>query len=120
MKVYLVSMMNAFILMVFGLWSFIGSETPSMIALIPIMTGAFLLSLIHGLRYGSKTATNISMVLTSVILFALIVPFISALGHADSAAIYRIGFMMVSCSIAIGFFVSKMIKVRKRRVKIKG
>ncbi len=120
MKIYLVSMMNAFVLMILGLWSFIGSETPSLTALIPIMTGAFLLSLIHGLRYGSKPAANISMVLTSLILIAMIVPFISALGHNDGASVYRIGFMMASCSVAIGFFVSKMIKVRKRRVKIKG
>jgi len=120
MKVYLVSMMNAFVLMIFGLWSFIGSETPSLPALIPIMTGAFLLSLIHGLRYGSKSAANISLVLTLLILIAMIVPFISALGLNDSAVSYRIGFMMVSCSIAIGFFLSKMIKIRKRRVKIKG
>src|SRR5660397_44823 len=81
MKIYLVSMMNAFVLMIFGLWSFIGSETPSLTALIPIMTVAFLLSLIHGLRYGSKPAANISMVLTSLILIAMMVPFIGALGH---------------------------------------
>ncbi|NEW82703.1 MAG: hypothetical protein GZ094_10100 [Mariniphaga sp.] len=120
MKVYLVSMMNAFILMVLGLWSFLGSENPSPISLIPIITGAFLLSLIRGLRYGSKPMAHISMVLTFLILIAMIVPFISALGHNDSAAAYRIGFMMVSCSIAIGFFVSKIIRVRKKRAKVNG
>ncbi len=120
MKVYLVSMMNAFVLMTLGLWGFLGSESSSPVSLIPIIAGAFLLSLIHGLRYGSKPMANISMVLTFLILIAMIVPFISALSHNDSAATYRIGFMMVSCSTAIGFFVSKIIKIRKRRLKIKG
>jgi len=120
MKVYLVSMMNSFVLIILGLWSFIGSETPSITAFIPIMTGAFLLSLIHGLRYGSKSATNISLVLTFLILIAMIVPFIGALNHNDDPSTYRIGFLMVSCSITIGFFVSKMIRVRRRKVKIKG
>ena len=120
MKLYLVSMMNAFVLMVLGLWGYFVSENPSFTALIPVIAGAFLLSLIQGLRYGSKSATNISLILTFLMLIAMIIPFISALNHNDGPATYRIGFLMVSCSITIGFFVSKMIRVRRKRVKIKG
>jgi len=120
MKVYLISMMNAFILMVLGLWSFLGSEIPSPIALIPVITGALLLSLIKGLRYGSNSMAHISMVVTVLILIAMIVPFISAIRLGDSATTYRIGFMMISCSVTIGFFVSRLIRIRKKRMKING
>lgn len=120
MKVYLVSMLNAFVLMILGLWGYLGSDTPSLTALIPVVAGAFLLSLIQGLRYGSKSMAHISMVLTFLILIAMIMPLVGALDRGDSAAIYRIGFMMISCSVAVGFFVSKFIKLRKKRVKTHG
>ncbi len=120
MKLYLVSMMNAFVLMVLGLWGYLGTETPSITALIPVIAGAFLLSLIQGLRYGSKSMAQISMVLTFLILIAMVMPFIGAVRLNDSATIYRIGFMMVSCTVAIGFFIRRLIKVRKRKAKVKG
>lgn len=111
--------MNAFVLMVIGLWSFIGVETPSPIALIPVFTGALLLSFIKGLRYGSLPMTRLSMILTVLILIAMFIPFIDSMEHGDSATSYRIGFMIVSCAVTIGFFVSRFIKVKKRRMKIK-
>jgi hypothetical protein len=120
MKVYLVSMMNAFILMTLGLWAYLGSEAQSPITLLPVFAGALLLSLIRGIRYGSKSMAQISLVVTFLILVAMIIPLISAINHSDSASTYRIGFMSASCAITIGFFVSRFIKVRKRRFKIKG
>lgn len=120
MKVYLVSMMNAFVLMVLGLWSFLGSEMPSPVALIPVFTGALLLSLIKGLRYGSKSMARISLVVTVLILISMIIPFISAIRLGDNATIYRIGFMMISCSVTTGFFVSRLIRIRKKRMKMNG
>ncbi|HEY3389213.1 MAG TPA: hypothetical protein VGK38_06545 [Prolixibacteraceae bacterium] len=120
MKLYLVSMMNAFVLMVLGLWGFLGSETSSIAALIPVIAGAFLISLIQGLRYGSKSMAQISMVLTFLILIGMIMPFVGALRLGDSATTYRIGFMMFSCTIAIGFFIRRLIKVGKKKAKVKG
>ena len=120
MKVYLVSMMNAFILMTLGLWGYLGSETQSPIALLPVFAGALLISLIKGLRYGSKSMAHISIVVTFLILVAMVLPLISAIKNSDSATIYRIGFMSTSCAVTIGFFVSRFIKVRKKRLKIKG
>ena len=120
MKLYLVSMMNAFVLMVLGLWGYFVSENPSFTALIPVISGAFLLSLIQGLRYGSKSMAQISTVLTFLILIAMIMPFVGAVRINDSATTYRIGFMMVSCTVAIGFFVRRLIKVRKKRANVKG
>ena len=119
MKLYLISMMNAFVLMIFGLWGYLGAETPSPIALIPVFVGALLLSLIQKLRYGSKSYIRLSLIITFLILIALIKPLIDAFMVTDTNAIYRVGFMMGSSLITLGFFVRNIIKVRKKRVKIK-
>lgn len=118
MKVYLISMMNAFVLMTLGLWGYWGSETPSLTALIPAFAGALLLSFIQKLRYGSKSYLRLSLILTALILVALIKPLTGALDRADSAATYRIGFMMVSCAITVGSFVREFIKVREKKTKV--
>lgn len=120
MKVYLISMMNAFILMIFGLWGYFESETPSPSALIPVITGALLITFIKGLRYGSKPMAHFSAILTFLILIALVMPMFIAIDLASSNAIYRIGFMMFSCVVTLGFFIKSFVKVRKRRMKIKG
>lgn len=117
MKVYLISMLNAFVLMTLGLWGYWGSETPSPTALIPVFAGALLLSLIKGVRYGSKSMAHFSVILTLLVFIGLIKPITGAITRTDSAAIYRVGIMMVSCAITMGFFVRSFIAVRKRRVK---
>jgi len=118
MKVYMISMMNAFILMIIGLWGFWGSETPSPTALIPVFFGALLLSFVQKLRFGSKYYMRLSLILTALILIALIKPLIGSIDRANSAAIYRIVIMMVSCMTTVGFFVSKLMKPRNKRVKV--
>ena len=120
MKVYLISMMNAFILMIFGLWGYFESETPTPSALIPVITGALLMTFIKGLRYGSKPMAHLSAILTFLILIALIMPMFIAIDLAIKDAIYRIGFMMFSCAVTLGFFIKSFVKVRKRRMKVKG
>ena len=118
MKVYLISMMNAFVLMTLGLWGYFGSETPSPTALIPVIAGALLLALVRGLRYGSKSMAHFSVILTLLVLIGLIKPLTGSITRADSASIYRVGIMMVSSAIAVGFFVRSFIKVRKEKAKI--
>jgi hypothetical protein len=120
MKIYLISMMNAFVLMTFGLWGYLASETPSLTSLIPVFAGALLLTFVEKLRYGSKSFLRLSLIFTALILIALVKPLTDALSLSDSNAIYRIGFMMVLCAITVGFFVRKYIKVNKKRAKVNG
>jgi len=119
MKVYMVSMLNAFVLMILGLWGYLGSEDPSLTALIPVILGALLLSLIQQLRYGSKPMAHLSVIITLLILIGLIKPLSGAIMREDSNAIYRVSAMMVSCTIATAFFVRSFIMVRKRKKKLK-
>ena len=112
--------MNAFVLMTVGLWGYLISETPSLTSLIPVFTGALLLTFIEKLRYGSKSFLRLSLILTTLVLFALIKHLIDALSHSDSGAIYRIGLMMLSCAATVGVFVRKYILVNKKRAKVNG
>ena len=113
-------MMNAFVLMTVGLWGYLLSETPSLTSLIPVFTGALLLTFIEKLRYGSKSFLRLSLIITALILIALIKPLTDALSRSESGAIYRIGFMMVSSAITVGFFVRKYIKVNKKKANVNG
>jgi len=115
----MISMMNAFVLMTLGLWGYLGSENPSPTALIPVFFGALLVSFVQKLRYGSKSYLRLSLILTVFILIALIKPLMGAFDRANSAAIYRIVFMMVSCAITAGSFVRKFIKLRNKKAKVK-
>lgn len=119
MKVYMISMINAFVLMIFGLWGYLGSETPSPTALIPVILGALLLSLTQKLRYGSKPMAHLSVIVTFVVLVGLIKPLTGSIERADSNAIYRVSVMIFSCAITVGFFIRSFILVRKRRKKLK-
>ena len=116
----MISMMNAIVLMCLGLWGYLVSETPSPTALIPVIAGALLLTFVRGLRYGSKSMAHFSVILTLLVLVGLIKPLTGSITRADSTAIYRVGIMMVSSAITIGFFVRSFIKVRKARAKVKG
>lgn len=118
MKVYMISMMNAFILLGLGLWGYLGTASQSPVELIPVFIGALLMSFVQKLRYGSKSYTRISLILTSLILVALVKPLTDAVVLTDSTAMIRVCVMMVSCAITLGFLVRKLVKVRKGRVKI--
>jgi len=120
MKVYLISMMNAFVLMTLGLGGYFGSENQTPAALIPVFGGALLLSLMKGVKSGNKSIAHISFIVTLLILIYLIKPLSDAIDLTDSGATTRIAAMMISSNMAVGYFVLSFIKVRKGSVKIKG
>ncbi len=119
MKVYLVNMINAFILILLGLWGYWGSETPSLTALIPVLGGIMLLLFVKGVRSGNRAIAHFAVTLTLVLLIGLIKPLSGAFGRADNGAIVRVAIMMVSCAVAMGYFIRSFINVRKERLKIK-
>ncbi len=117
MKVYVVSMLNAFVLIIFGLLGFLGSRTPSPSALIPVFAGIILLSLIRGLKAGNRVIAHVSVLLTFGLLIILIIPLAGSIGRADYGAIVRTMIMMISCAITMVYFIRSFISVRKSRRK---
>ena len=118
MRVYLISMMNAFVLMTLGLWGYLGSESQSPILLVPVFIGALILSLMKGVKSGNKSIVHFSVILTLLVLIGLIKPLTVSINLTDNGSTTRIVVMMISSVVALGYFVGSFIKRRKRGMKI--
>ena len=119
MKVYLISMMNSFVLILLGLFGYLGSDSPSTTALIPIFAGSLLLSLIKGVKSKNRQLAHFSFILTFIILVALIKPLADAISRSESGDITRLIAMMISCTITLGYFIHSFFVVRKEKAKVK-
>lgn len=116
MKAHTASLVNALILIGFGLWAYLGSETPSKTALIPVGFGAVILSLYEGVKNENKIVAHIAVLLTLVILAGLVKPLTAAVGRNDGLAIARVSVMIVSTIVSLFFFIKSFIDVRRARV----
>ncbi len=115
MKAHTASLINALILIGFGLWAYLGSETPSATALIPVVFGVVILSLYKGVKNENKIAAHIAVLLTLLILGGLVKPLTASVDRADWLAIVRVCVMIVSTLVALIFFIKSFIDVRKAR-----
>jgi hypothetical protein len=115
MKAHTASLVNALVLVAFGLWAYFGSETPSKTAFIPVGFGLVILSLHKGIKKEDKIVAHIAVLLTLVILVALVKPLTAAIGRSDSLAVVRVAVMMLSTAVALFFFVKSFVDVRRAR-----
>jgi hypothetical protein len=114
MKAHTASLINAIILVGFGLWAYLGSDSPSTTALIPVGIGAVLLALYPGVKKENKIAAHIAVLLTLLILGGLVKPLLGALDR-NWLAIARVLVMMISTVAALIFFIKSFIDVRRAR-----
>lgn len=115
MKTYVASLINALILIAFGLWGYFGSDTPSFTSLIPVAIGLILLLLNKGLKNENKVIAHIVVLLTFLILIGLIKPLTGAIGRSDTTAIARVVIMILSTIFALVFFVKSFVDARRGR-----
>jgi len=114
MKPYIASLSNAIILIVFGLWGFYSSETPSPTAFIPVAIGGLLIALNSGLKKENKVVAHIVVVLTVSVLGGLIKPLTGAYHRFDTMAMFRVITMILSTIWAIITFVKSFKAARKK------
>ncbi len=115
MKVYVASLVNAMVLVGFGLWGYLGSEAPSKTALIPVIIGVVLLSLYKGIKKEDKIVAHIAVLLTLLILGGLMKPLTASMGSGDGMAILRVSIMLLTTLIALVAFIKSFIAVRRAR-----
>lgn len=115
MKAAKASLLNALILIGFGLWAYFGSNTPSKTAFIPVGFGVLILLCVPGVKKENKIIAHVAVLLTLLILGGLIKPLTAALGRDDSLALMRVTVMMVSTVVALFFFIKSFIDVRRAR-----
>ncbi|MEM7403955.1 MAG: hypothetical protein AAF458_01620 [Pseudomonadota bacterium] len=115
MPAFIASLVNALLLIGLGAWGYLSSDNPSVTALIPVGFGIALVLLSPGVRKQAKVRAHIAAVLTLLIFFGLIKPFMGALDRDSTLAIVRVGIMQLSTVIAFVFFVKSFIDARKAR-----
>lgn len=117
MKAHTASLINALVLIAFGLWAYFGSETPSKTALIPTGFGVVILTLYKGIKKEDKIVAHVAVLLTLVILVALIKPLTAAIGRNDPVAILRVVIMLGTSAVSMILFIKSFIDVRRARAE---
>jgi hypothetical protein len=115
MKAAAASLVNSLILIGFGLWAYIGSETPSQTALIPVVFGVLIVVCVPGVKKENKIIAHIAVLLTLLILGGLVKPLTAAFGRDDGLAIMRVSVMIISTIVALFFFIKSFVDVRRAR-----
>lgn len=109
------NLINSVTLIIFGLWGYFGSVTPSFTALIPVFAGVILLAMTPGIKKDNAVIGHIAVVLTFIILVALVKPLTAGLDRADNAAAIRVIIMMLTSALAMAYFVKSFIDARKKK-----
>jgi hypothetical protein len=113
MNPFQVNLINAVILIVFGLWGYLAPASPSPTALIPVGFGAVLASMTPGMRKENKVVAHVVVLLTLVLAIALVIPLRAALTRDDWVAASRVGLMLLGCLIALVIYVRSFIAARR-------
>lgn len=115
MKTHIASISNAIILIIFGSWGYLASNTPSVTALIPVAIGLLLLLLYKGIKNEKKIQAHIAVVLTVIVFIGLLKPFHANLGGENKFAIFRVSLMLFSTLTAIIAFFKSFSAARKNK-----
>lgn len=114
MKPYIASLSNAILIIVFGLWGYFASTSPSLTAFIPVVFGVLLIALNRGVKKENKIVAHIAVVLTLLVLGGLIKPLTGAIAREDSMAIFRVLTMILATVWALVTFVKSFIAARSK------
>ncbi len=115
-KPHIANLVNSITLITLGLWGYIGSTTPSVTALIPVIFGVLLLLSNMGVKKENKIIAHIAVTLTLLILFGLFKPLSGALEKGNSIAIFRVLTMLITTIVALVSFIKSFIDARKSRI----
>ncbi|MAI79043.1 MAG: hypothetical protein CL917_08885 [Deltaproteobacteria bacterium] len=115
MTPYIATTLNAAFLIVLGAWGYLGSDTPSPTALLPVGFGVVLLLASPGVKRHNKVVAHISVLFTLLILLGLFMPLRGAIGRGDALAIMRVSVMALSTLFALVVFIQSFIQARRDR-----
>ena len=110
---YVSSLINAIILVIFGILGYIVSG--SVTALIPVPVGVILLILYPGVKKEAMVPAHIAVLLTLIITIALLKPLGAAWDRSDGPLIVLTGIMFASSLLALIYFIKSFRDVRRKR-----
>lgn len=115
MKPFQANLVNAAVLIILGLWGYLGSETPSPTALIPVGFGVIFALATPPFKKENKVVAHIIVLFTLLIIIALFMPLRGALGRGDTIAAVRVGIMIATSVVAMVIYIKSFIDARKAR-----
>jgi len=115
MKPGTASLVNATLLIVLGLWGYLGSGSPSATAFIPVGFGVAIALCNPGLRRENKAIAHIAVLLTFLITLGLVMPLRGAIARSDTAALARVVVMLLSSIVALVSFIQSFRAARAAR-----
>ncbi len=115
MKPHVANIINAIVLISMSFWAYLGSETPSITALIPAIFGGFFLVLTGPFRKENKVVAHLIVGLTLIVLISLFKPLSGVLERNDTIGIFRVVLMMLSSLFALIIYIRSFIAARKSR-----
>lgn len=115
MNAAIANLINALVLIGLGLWGFLSQEKIAYTALIPVAFGAVLLAMYPGIKSHNKTIAHIAVLLTLILIPALIFRLIKVIGKSDWTSVGTTSLMVLTCVLAMVFFVKSFIDARKAR-----
>ncbi|MFT5710847.1 MAG: hypothetical protein ACI8QT_001547 [Halioglobus sp.] len=117
MKPYQATILNATVLVVFGLWAYlnVAAESRSITILIPVIFGVILALLVVPFKKENKVVAHVVAGVTLLISIALIMPLISSIGRENMEAVFRVGVMMAVSLFALVVYIKSFITERRAR-----
>lgn len=107
------TLINGFCLITMGGWGYFASS--SITALIPIGFGVGFLAMAPGVKSYNKAIAHIVVFLALVTLGALVPPLLRVIGAGNGLGIFRLGMMLLTTIIALGFYIKSFIDARRSR-----
>ena len=117
MNAHNVSLINALTLIGCSAWAYLGSDTPSVTALIPAGIGVILLALYNGVRKEKKIQSHVAVVFTVLAIIGMVPIFKSMLDRGYTNGIIRAAAMLFTSLLALVLFVKSFIDARKRKTR---
>lgn len=110
-----VTILNGIILVVFSLYGYLDSDTPSFTALIPAAFGLLFVLAYPFMKKDNKIVAHIVVVLTLVLIIALFKPLTGAMGREDTMAIIRVGIMLACAVLAFIVYIRSFTLARSKK-----
>lgn len=113
-KLYQVNLVNAIVLVAMGLWGFLEKSAPT--ALIAVFVGAILWIYTNKLKDGNKNVAHGLVILTLLMLLGTLMPLRRELKMDDTLGVFRSVTMLLSCAVAMYFFIQSFREARQNRI----
>ena len=120
MKTNQANLLNALILILMPLWSYLTYEgtiekpDQSITALIPLFLGVVLLLCNGGVKRENKMIAHIAVFITLIALIGLLKPLNAAIDDGRTLSIFRVVAMLITGSLAMITFIKSFIAARKK------